>query len=409
MSKRRQEADRVRGCRGASRAATVKLTHSAGVLMFAMTRRACRDAAAASSPRAQSPAPRPQAIFDSAVARFPARPARGVGREVRRAGAARARRRAAAVAARHRSLLRRPLRGLPAAVRVAPHRQSRTMWRTRRGISSASRAPIAAGGPRRAAAGRPRPRRADARGLPDVPRQPDAGRGDGRRRRSSGGQFYAHLYVGLYYEATGDQARALEHIAAAADSRATPLGRIHACRRAVHLSRLHDRVRMPDGPAKAGRSPRSIAAGAWPRLHPAYDRPSLVLADSSPGIRCRRGLAGVPRADRPGTFERARPAARVERVAQRHLEDAGPGRGWSSPVVAGGRVWLTTAIERNAAVRCALLAFDAETGRELVNAEVFRPRQRRLAQSRRTASRRRRRSSTAIASTCTSAPTAPRR
>jgi len=47
-----------------------------------------------------------------------------------------------------------------------------------------------------------------------------------------------------------------------------------------------------------------------------------------------------------------------------------PGRGWSSPVVAGGRVWLTTAvIDRGASLR--LLAFDAATGRELVDAEAF--------------------------------------
>jgi outer membrane protein assembly factor BamB len=47
-----------------------------------------------------------------------------------------------------------------------------------------------------------------------------------------------------------------------------------------------------------------------------------------------------------------------------------PGRGWSSPVVADGRVWLTTAAtERGASLR--LLAFDAATGRELVDAEAF--------------------------------------
>ena len=47
-----------------------------------------------------------------------------------------------------------------------------------------------------------------------------------------------------------------------------------------------------------------------------------------------------------------------------------PGRGWSSPVVAGGRVWLTTAIEAHGASLRAL-AFDVETGREVVNVEVF--------------------------------------
>ena len=50
-----------------------------------------------------------------------------------------------------------------------------------------------------------------------------------------------------------------------------------------------------------------------------------------------------------------------------------PGLGWSSPVVAGGRVWLTTAVnERGGSLRA--LAFDVETGRELVDIEVFRAR-----------------------------------
>ena len=51
-----------------------------------------------------------------------------------------------------------------------------------------------------------------------------------------------------------------------------------------------------------------------------------------------------------------------------------PGRGWSSPVIAGGRVWLTTAIAGNGVKGASLraLAFDVETGREVVNVEVFR-------------------------------------
>ncbi len=48
-----------------------------------------------------------------------------------------------------------------------------------------------------------------------------------------------------------------------------------------------------------------------------------------------------------------------------------PGLGWSSPVVSGGRVWLTTASgERDVSLRA--LAFDANTGKELINVEVFR-------------------------------------
>jgi outer membrane protein assembly factor BamB len=48
-----------------------------------------------------------------------------------------------------------------------------------------------------------------------------------------------------------------------------------------------------------------------------------------------------------------------------------PGLGWSSPVVANGRVWLTTASEdRSVSLRA--LAFDVATGRQIVNVEVFK-------------------------------------
>ena len=47
-----------------------------------------------------------------------------------------------------------------------------------------------------------------------------------------------------------------------------------------------------------------------------------------------------------------------------------PGRGWSSPVVADGRVWLTAAVrERGGSLRA--LAFEVATGRLLVDVEVF--------------------------------------
>jgi outer membrane protein assembly factor BamB len=53
-----------------------------------------------------------------------------------------------------------------------------------------------------------------------------------------------------------------------------------------------------------------------------------------------------------------------------------PGRGWSSPVVADGRIWLTTAAEnangRPRGVSLRLLGFDSATGREQVNTEIFR-------------------------------------
>jgi outer membrane protein assembly factor BamB len=47
------------------------------------------------------------------------------------------------------------------------------------------------------------------------------------------------------------------------------------------------------------------------------------------------------------------------------------GRGWSSPVVAGGRVWLTTALERQGKGSLRVLAYDVQSGREVVNVEVF--------------------------------------
>ena len=51
-------------------------------------------------------------------------------------------------------------------------------------------------------------------------------------------------------------------------------------------------------------------------------------------------------------------------------KSAVPGLGWSSPVVSGGRVWVTTATERRG-FSLRALAFDVATGREVVNVEVF--------------------------------------
>jgi outer membrane protein assembly factor BamB len=51
-----------------------------------------------------------------------------------------------------------------------------------------------------------------------------------------------------------------------------------------------------------------------------------------------------------------------------------PGRGWSSPVVAGGRVWLTTAAQAGRDASLRLLAFDAESGRAALDVELFRTR-----------------------------------
>lgn len=50
-------------------------------------------------------------------------------------------------------------------------------------------------------------------------------------------EFYAHLYVGLYFEALGDARRALEHMAAAADDRYAVGGYMH------RVARIHVRIR----------------------------------------------------------------------------------------------------------------------------------------------------------------------
>jgi outer membrane protein assembly factor BamB len=47
-----------------------------------------------------------------------------------------------------------------------------------------------------------------------------------------------------------------------------------------------------------------------------------------------------------------------------------PGRGWSSPVVQGDRVWLTTATESGKSLR--VIAIDRDQGTVLLNLEVFR-------------------------------------
>src|ERR1044072_1270915 len=47
-----------------------------------------------------------------------------------------------------------------------------------------------------------------------------------------------------------------------------------------------------------------------------------------------------------------------------------PGRGWSSPVVQGDRIWLTTATEAGKSLRA--LAIDRNSGKILLDVEVFR-------------------------------------
>ena len=51
-----------------------------------------------------------------------------------------------------------------------------------------------------------------------------------------------------------------------------------------------------------------------------------------------------------------------------------PGRGWSSPVVARGRVWLTTAVSAQRDTSLRLVAYELETGRAALDVEVFKVR-----------------------------------
>jgi outer membrane protein assembly factor BamB len=48
-----------------------------------------------------------------------------------------------------------------------------------------------------------------------------------------------------------------------------------------------------------------------------------------------------------------------------------PGIGWSSPAVANGRVWLTTAVKDRNGGSLRAIAYDIATGREAINTEVF--------------------------------------
>lgn len=58
-------------------------------------------------------------------------------------------------------------------------------------------------------------------------------------------------------------------------------------------------------------------------------------------------------------------------TANVHWKVPVPGRGWSSPVVADGKVWLTTATGDDAG-SLRLLAFDIESGDPVLDVEVFR-------------------------------------
>src|SRR3954467_259419 len=49
-----------------------------------------------------------------------------------------------------------------------------------------------------------------------------------------------------------------------------------------------------------------------------------------------------------------------------------PGRGWSSPVVSAGNVWLTTAVTMGKETSLGLMGFEVASGRTTLDAEIFR-------------------------------------
>ena len=65
--------------------------------------------------------------------------------------------------------------------------------------------------------------------------------------------FYAHLYIGLFFEASGDERQAREHISIAAEKyRNPPLhgGRRPRARRPLEVARRHDSLTVPRAAAR---------------------------------------------------------------------------------------------------------------------------------------------------------------
>jgi len=89
--------------------------------------------------------------------------------------------------------------------------------------------------------------------------------------------------------------------------------------------------------------------------------PSVLAAQDWPAFRGPDGQGHSTTQTVPTEWSESRNVAWKTKV---------PGLGWSSPVVAGGKVWLTTAVEQRG-ISLRLLGFDVATGQELVNVEVF--------------------------------------
>ena len=89
----------------------------------------------------------------------------------------------------------------------------------------------------------------------------------------------------------------------------------------------------------------------------------IALADDWPEFRGPTGQGHAPDAAVPLEW------SETENVTWKTPVE---GRGWSSPVVADGRVWLATALtdsDEGSSLR--LLAYDVETGANTLDVEVF--------------------------------------
>jgi outer membrane protein assembly factor BamB len=90
---------------------------------------------------------------------------------------------------------------------------------------------------------------------------------------------------------------------------------------------------------------------------------TAAYAGDWPQFRGPTGQGHAPDASVPLTW------SETENVA---WKTAVPGRGWSSPVIAGGPAWLTSAVtDRDAGTSLRLLAYDVASGTTAMDVEVF--------------------------------------
>ena len=145
---------------------------------------------------------------------------------------------------------------------------------------------IAGEGARGAAAGRTRPALADARDLPDVPRHDDP-EAFWQRAATPSARFFAELYVGLYYDAIGDTARALTHLEAAAPTIAHAGGYMHRVATLHPLLSRNDDAQATPHPWKS--APRQSAARylICTRLRNGTGTPFMVAGERATGWRRR--------------------------------------------------------------------------------------------------------------------------